>query len=345
MVDNWTGRGGCEGLGWTAPGYWGRDIHLRVLGEQEQAKQSALLRDQIRAGGIRAYLYSSPFEAEGRNRCACYKESSKKSDEKCLTCHGTSWVGGYELFGHETLLMSANDGDITLTGTRVTTDFRSSKIELNPTFLTGTIESGDKTFSRTAVGSEWDYEEVSFIRTASVSSVTVEYSLDSGSTWSDISTLPTVNPVSGAIRFKATLTRDTISVLSPLFENVRARYATIDLGSEVGGVYREGPFILVMRDPPVRVRTKTDWGDVPKQDGLTMWTAGLSMFDPSITVGSSDELIQGPYNFIEILDGVMAGKRYVLTSVQNSDPFAYIIVDQNFRIRYSDDTDPHSLVW
>jgi hypothetical protein len=241
--------------------------------------------------------------------------------------------------------MSANDGDITLTDTEITTDFRSAKIGLTSSALIGTIESGDKTFSRTAIGSVWDYNESIFIRTAGVSTIVVEYSLDSGLNWAVMSTLPTVNPASGQIRFKATITRDTTSVLSPLFENVRARYATISLGSQVGGVYRTGPFILVMRDPPMKVRVKTDWGSMVKQEGLTMWTTGLSMFDPSIVVGSSDELITGPYNFIEVLDGVMAGKRYVITMDQNSDPFAYIIVDQNFRVRYSNEVDPHSLVW
>lgn len=344
-MSNWVNRPGCEGLGWTAPGYWGRDIHRRVLAEQEQAKQRALLQDQIRAGGIRAYLYSSPFEAEGRNRCACYKKSSKKSDEKCMTCHGTSWVGGYERFGNNTVFMSANDGDVTLTNTRITTDFQSAKIELTPAATSGTVESGDKTFSRTATGSTWEYFASTFVRTATVSEVDVDYSLNSGSTWSDISSLSATNPTSGTIRFKATLTRTSTSVLSPLFEVVRARYPTIDLGSLVGDVYRQGPFILVMRAPPTKVYTKSDWGDVPKQDGLTMWTAGLSMFDPSITIGSPDELIVGPYNFIEILEGVMVGERYVLTSNQHSDPFAYIIVDQNFNMRYSDEVDPHSLVW
>lgn len=331
---------GCKGHG-AAPGYWGRNIFRRILVENEHNRQRTLLEDQIRASGIRAELWT---RAEEGARCACYKESNRSSDRKCGSCYGASVVPGYYKFGYNTEFLSASDDDAVLVGTEVTTDFKSAKAILEDGALTGTIESSDKPFSRTALGSEWEYEEVSFEREGSV---TVEYSLDGGTTWKAMSELSVENPSSGSIRFRATLTRDIMTDLSPLFEIVRARYATIDKReiSIVNNEYRWGPWILIMNTIPDRQYIKTERGDIPKQNGLTFWTSGLSMFDPSIAIGSEEELITGPGVLIKIIDGVMAGNRYITTTWRQSDPFAYSIIQQEFHIRVEDSVGPYSLVF
>ena len=339
---NWSRirNNGCKGHG-SAPGYWGRDIFRRVLSENEHNRQRTLLEDQIRASGIRAELWT---RAETGSRCACYKESSRSSDRKCRSCYGASIVPGYYKFGYNTEFLSASDDDAVLTDVGVTTDFKSAKVILDDTALTGTIESSDKAFTRSAIESEWEYEDVFFDREGSV---LVEYSLDSGSTWKAMSELTTENPASGNIRFRATLSRAATTDLSPLFEIVRARYATIDKReiSIVNNDYRWGPWIFIMNTIPDRQYIKTDRGDIPKQSGLTFWTAGLSMFDPSIEIGSDEELITGPGVLIKILDGVMEGNRYITTTWRQSDPFAYKIIQQEFHIRVEDSVGPYSLVF
>jgi hypothetical protein len=179
------------------------------------------------------------------------------------------------------------------------------------------------------------------LREEAYSSCVVEYSLDSGITWKDLSTLETDSPSSGVIRFRATLTRDSVDVLSPFFEIVRARYATINTSED----NRRGPWILLMRPSPKLSRVKSEWGDKPTSDVMPVWTAGLSMFDPSIQAGTDEELIKGPGVLFEILDGALVGYRYIMTNWQYSDPFGYIIVTQNFNIRIADPVDPYSLVW
>ena len=61
--------------------------------------------------------------------------------------------------------------------------------------------------------------------------------------------------------------------------------------------------------------------------------------------GMNDELIKGPGALFEILDGALAGYKYVMTNWQYSDPFGYVIVTQNLNIRIVDPVDPYSLVW
>ena len=329
---------GCKGLGAFVYGYWGRDIHKRIAAEKEQARQAALLRSQIEAGGIRTVLY---IPATSGEQCSCYKETNQQPDRKCKTCHGNRYAPGYYKFGFNTVFMSPVDTDITLTNTEIVTSFKSSKIGLISGQTSGTVESGDKSFTRSAIGSVWESDEVTFLRDKSNSSATVEYSLDSGSTWKAISQLETDNPSSGTIRFRCTLTRDSSDIVTPLFEIVRARYGIIDVSDDC----RWGPWILSMYNRPKRKTIKSDYGDTPLQDDLNLWTAGLSMFDPSITVGSSDELLSGDNIVLELMDGAISGSRYVINSIQASDPFAYIIVSQNFIARYTDDASPFSLIW
>jgi len=336
-------RPGCMDLGHMAVGYWGRDIHSHVFGEQQLSKERALLIEQILAGSIRADLWQG---VEDGVKCGCYKESNQQPDRKCSACHGVGKVPGFFKFGYETLWMTGMDVDATLTNLRLSKNFKSAKLELVDDALSGTIESADKPFIRDVLGSTWEADYWSLVREDGVSDVVVEFSLDSGGSWSPICDLLTVNPSSGNIRFRATLTRDTANVLSPFFEVVRARYATIALSREdVGGSYRMGPWILIMREPPTTGYKKQEYGDIPLEDGLEFWTAGLSLFDPTITVGSEEEMIKGPNVLIEVLDGARAGNRYVTTTWKNSDPFGYIITSQTFKIRIADPVEPMSLVW
>lgn len=325
-----------------AVGYWGRSVHSQVFAEQEHARQRALLTDQILAGSLRAALWRG---AEEGPRCACYKESNQQADRKCGACHGVGIVPGYFRFGYETLWLSGSDPDAVLTDVKLTSGWKSAKVVLAEGEVTGVIESPDMPFDRNAFGSAWSAESLYFTPEETASSVTVEYSLDGGGTWDPLDNLCSVNPEAGNIRFRATLSRDTSEVISPQFEIIRARYARIPRTHMSAGQYRMGPWILAMREPPKTRARKYEYGDIPVEDGLSFWTAGLAFFDPEIAPGSDGELLKGPLVFIEILDGARTGSRYVTTSWQNSDPFGYILVSQTFEIRIADPSGPFAVVW
>ncbi len=351
-----------------AVGYWGHDIYLQIQNEQKIERERALLEDQILAQSFRASFwqgagneelladfsnnnavqgdFTGQLNVDDHVKCACYKKSNTSADRKCGACYGVGIVPGYYKFGYDTLFMSIVDSDVTLTNLR-RTRFKSSKVELVEGATTGTIESGDKPFNRVAFGSAWEQQALYYLREDTASSVVVEYSVNSGTSWSDISTLPTTNPYgSGTIRFRATLSRDDANVLSPFFEIVRARYATIPLENErPEGGYQKGPWLLIMRGPPQTGFKKQDYGSIPVEDGLTLWTAGLALFDPSIEVGSREELIIGPDAMFEILDGARVGSRYLTSNWQNSDPFGEIIVSHNFQIRIVDPVGPLARIW
>ena len=342
---NMDGRDGCKGLGGSAVGYWGRSIYKRIQSEQEYAKQRALLQDQITGAGIRADLWQG---VSSGTTCSCYKESNRQADRKCRSCHGVigGYIPGYLKFGYNTLWMSANDTDVTLTDVAITSEFRSAKAGLVEGALSGTVESSDKAFSRTAIGSVWETNAATFIRIQADSSVVVEYSLDSGSTWVDIDQLSVVNPSSGNIRFKVTLTRTSTDILTPFFEIVRARYATLDLSEDRGdGTYTYGPWIRVLNAKPFKGYEKSEHGDSPTITSMVLWTSGLSMFDSSIEVNSAEELLNGPNVIFEILDGALQGNRLLMLNWQHSDPGGYQVVTQTFKVRREDPVSPFALVW
>jgi len=325
-----------------AVGYWGKSSHAQIFANQEHARQRALLMDQILAGSLRAALWRG---AETGTRCACYKESNQQADRKCGACHGVGIVPGYLKFGYETLWLSGSDPGASLEGVQLTQGWKSAKVVLEDGQLTGTIESPDMSFSRTAFGSVWETQALYFLPEVVESSVVVKYSLDAGDTWDALVNLATVNPETGSIRFRATLSRDTAAVVSPQFEILRARYARIPQTHMSAGQYRMGPWILAMREPPKTRQRKYEYGDIPVEDGLSFWTAGLAFFDPEVDFGSPGELLEGPLVFIEVLDGAREGSRYVTTSWQNSDPFGFILVSQTFEIRIADPAGPVGLVF
>lgn len=337
----WGEYSGCNGDGGTAVGYWGGSAYRRILAEEEQGRQRALLTSEVLAGGIRSALWQAVTSGD---RCGCYKESNQQADRKCYTCHGTGYVLGYRKFGYNTLWLSGSDSTATFVNVVPTIGFKTASVQLAESAVVGTVTSPDFTFSRTATGSAWEVDSQTTVREPLSSSVVVEYSLNAGRTWSDISLLPTANPASGTIRFRATLSRDDADVLSPFFEIVRARYATISLADQIGESYRRGPWILAMRDIPFRQTKKQDWGDIPINSGEHFWTVGLSEFDSSIASKSSGEALSGNA-FIEFLDGIATGTRHIITSWQVSDPFAYVIVSQTFTTRIADVVGPYSLVW
>lgn len=343
----WADRTGCQGLGGNAVGSWARNPLQRILQDQAPQKESALLRDQLRIGGLRLELWLGVDASAIHPKCKCYKESVQQADRKCSSCHGTGYVPGYLKWGYETYWMSASDIGTTFTNTEATTTWKSAKVQLSGSALSGTIESADYTFIRSATGSTWDYDTQTFIREPSNSTIAVEYSLDSGATWSSMSALESANPAAGTIRFKATLTRTSSSVRSPLFEIVRARYSRIPLGTFINPYTNspmEGPWILALNGYPDQQYTKSEHGDQPQGPG-SFWTSGMSMFDPTVTVGSDEELIHGPNILVQFMDGALAGKRYRPTSWKQADPFAFKVVSQDFQIRIADPVGPYGYVW
>jgi|LSQX01.2.fsa_nt_gb hypothetical protein len=342
MSCTWLKKDGCKGFGGTAVGYWGREVYKRISSDNTINKNRALLEDQVQAGGIRAELWTM---AETGPTCGCHKSTYSMSDRMCCTCHGFSIVPGFVKWGYENYWLSPFDENVTLVNVELTKDFKSSKCTLMTDSVEGYLESVDFPVNKIAFGSKWEYNSSELVRIDKYSSVTCEYSTDSGITWINIEDLENNDPTDGVIRFRVTLRRDILEVLSPYFSILRVRYGDIPLGEFRGEDPHRGPFIKVMTPVPTADFIKTESGNRSIVNNMTSWTLGLSSFDKRIESGSRDELLKGPYITLKFLDGTYKDELFNITSWSNSDPTGQIISTQTMNLRLVDEGDPYRLIW
>lgn len=337
----------------TAVGYWGHSIRDRVSQDQTLPKMRALLQDQLIGGGFRAELWTSVHDvrngdvvAPGTVKCSCVKASGLQADRRCLSCHGNSYVPGYRKFGYETLWASSVSPNLVLKSTQVNTVLKPNRIELAPSATEGSIETPDVAYTRIYPGQTWTYRNDYVTKDATVSSVETLFSVDSGVTWIAITNLATVNPPTGKIRFRIVLRRASISVASPAWEILRARFPTIPIRG------RFGPWIIVLKSVSPDKQISDTRGVQVDSTSNNFWTAPLSLFDCGVTQQTNvdatfdeSDKIRDPA-FIEFIDGIHEShqQRWALTNNTYSDPLGYL-VRQFFQSRLTQQEEFTWLVW
>lgn len=339
----------------TAAGYWGRSIYQRVSAEATPQKERCLFQDELRGTGLKAELWQAVHDvrygeiaATGTLRCSCVKASGQQADRRCLSCHGIGYTPGYRKFGYTTIYAASISSGLVLSNVALNTTLKPYRIELVSGALTGTITTVDTFFIRNYMAGLWDYANSVVIKNGTASTVLVEYSVDSGLTWSNITLLATANPGTGPIRFRITLARTSTSVASPSWEILRVRFPTLPVDG------RMGSHILVLRSvSPNKLNLDLRGVQIDSTSNM-FWTAPLSFFDSSIvaqqdfsdTIDEAD-MIREPA-FIEWKEGPSAAgpvaERWCLTSFTQAAPLGYF-VRQYFQARLQQQEEWLSLVW
>jgi hypothetical protein len=319
------------------PAFWGRDLRTRVKEEFTLEKTRALLQDQLGGGGLRAYLWKSVFDPRnaveplvapaGTIRCSCVKATGQSSDRRCLSCHGITFIPGYQKFGYETIWFASISSSLTLTNLALNLIVKPNRLELVGSALTGTAETPDIQYIRVDPLGIWEAISNYITRDAVNSSVTTQFSTNGGVTWAPLSSLPQANPQTGRIRFMVTITRTSSSIPSPSWEILRARFSTIPFQG------RFGPWILVLKTVPANRNLQELRGITLDASPNNFWTAPLSFFDTCLpdqggVGGPLDKslLIIDPA-FVQFLDGIpelLAAERWSCTNLSYSDPFGYL---------------------
>lgn len=335
-------------------GYWGRNIHQRVLAEFTIQKTRALMQDHILAGGIPADLWLSVMAIKGDDRrfgvtesypgemeCSCFKKTSKQSDRKCQSCYGQRLIPGFRKFGNRTYFMASIDPTLTLNNLVFDRTFTPNRLVLSTNATSGSAESIDYPYGHdTTDGSVWTSESVFIQDDPQRSSILSEFSTDFGVTYYPLSEIGVVNPSgAGHIRFRVTIGRETVHIPSPFFEILRARHPVLAEDS----LNRKGPRILVLKTVNSHTWQRKVWGQYEERPGYRYWTSPLSFFDPTIPQFSKDEAIRKT-SFIELLLGQDAGDRFPVAEWSASDPLA-MITRQYFTARQAQETEYYSLVF
>ena len=219
-----------------APGYWAPDPHARLQAERTPDKVRRSLEDQLRTNGHPIWVWLPVTSgAAGTVACTCDKDTTSSADYKCITCYGHRFAPGYLKFLHETLFFcSAEQANFTLTNVAVDLRKKPNRLQLTAGAVSGTIVTPDKSFAN-AAGDAWEVELAAYKKQAG-DDVTLEFSTDSGTTWTAVTltggplfgyrgALEPAPSGTGVLRFRVTLTRTSgATPESPSFEIVRARH-------------------------------------------------------------------------------------------------------------------------
>lgn len=340
-----------------AVGYWGRDIRCRIINGQTMPSISALQWDQLLAGGLRVRLWQTVHPAfldnvalAGTIKCSCVKASGEHADRRCFSCHGNDYVPGFVLFGYTTLYVASISPNLTTVGLVLNTVVKPHRWELATGVISGTITTADIQYTRPAnVGGFWEARSDFVNKNPSTGSVLTEFSVDAGTTWFPLNQLAVVNPPTGPIRFRVTISRNAPSDSSPAWEILRARFPTVAISPDG----RLGPWILILKTVTSTKQDQDPRGIVTESVGNRFWTKPLSFFSCRVPqlgpVGApipTANLIRDQA-FVEFLDGIQDGskpKRWSLTNTTYDDPLGYF-TRQFFDAREQQEKEFTSLVF
>lgn len=313
-----------------APGFWGRDIRNRIASEFIPDKVMSQNLDKIMAMGLPYALWrEADAVQQGLTQCSCFKTTAKQPDIPCLSCYGTGSIPGYFKFGTKNYWQSSIDPVWTLTNTVLDNENRPYRIMLSPGFTTGTAISADQSIDTTSKILSWELKVDGFTRDGGINStITTEFSVDSGTTWSTFSVLNLETAgVFTKIRFRVTLTRTTAAVKTPMFEMIRFRFGTY---TDISRIVQE-PVIRIIPTWLNEAEIKQVYGLKLEANGKALWTMPLSFFD--LTIPKEGPLARiGDDAFVEVRYGGEVGFRYDMVDFSYSDTFS-VFTRQAFSLR------------
>lgn len=320
-----------------APGFWVNPWRRRML-ESQPDRVRVWQQDKLITAGKVVLLYQ-PVRATtpGAVRCTCLKATNQQSDRPCNTCYGTTWAPGFTLFLHDTLFWSsAEAGTFTLTGCEIDTVIKPNRVVLSDGQLSGTIVTTAKAYANPGTAPEapveagptdWETQTDAAVRSAG-STVVVEFSTDSGATWSAIAAINGAGqPVNtGTVMLRITLTRASVDDEGPAWEITRIRRPAPERENPHIARFRDDYVtgaVLMLRTPVIQqLALDPQRGLQVGHGGDRGWTAPLDFYDltlpredPSTRIDDDEG---GPHPFYEHPSGVFADRRYVMTSVSYS---------------------------
>jgi hypothetical protein len=324
-------------------GWWGNNIHARVLADHTIDKVMQLNLDKLMTLGLPFALWQEASKVvTSPQQCSCFKTTTSQPDIPCLSCYGTGFLPGYIKFGTQTYWSSSMDAGWLFSGMELDTDNRPNRLRLTPTYTLGTAISALISLTTTSKIGVWDYHVDGFTRDGGAhSSVVVEftdgvdagligqYGVDpfgTGITWYPLSMLESRSP--SVVRFRVSISRSAITVKSPVFEMVRIRFQTL---ADIRGELSE-PIVRVVPTWDKQAELRSAYGN-EINNAKRFWTIPLTFFDSTLVRETTSARIE-PDAFVEVRYGGNVGFRHILTNFAYSDTFGEF-TQQTFDLRES----------
>jgi hypothetical protein len=302
-----------------APGYWGgKNIRCRINSEFIADKVLSSNYDKIYGMGLPIAVWREASSLQDSlTVCSCFKDTSKQPDIPCQSCYGTGAIPGFFKFGTRNYWSASIDAGWTLSNIILDQTNRPFRFMLTNGSTSGTAISPNLSISVVGKLGSWESKSDGFTRDMGVNSTIVaEASKDNGSTWFALTDLETQGPTT-QLRFRITMTRTAASVKSPMFEIVRARYATVfDIRNEL-----LEPVIRILPTWLTEAEIRQTHGLKLEATNNKFWTLPLAFFDPGIDIQDSASKIADDV-FIEQRSGGEVGYRYAITEFSYSETFS-----------------------
>lgn len=339
----------------TAIGVWGSPYRRTRL-EQVSSRIRVLLQDKLVTGGkyVGLWLPVTPT-TPGVVPCTCTKNTTDSADRACQSCFGAKFCPGFLKFLHQTLFWSSAETSLfTLTNAEIVTTKKAHVIMPISGNTTATIITQNKAYSNPD-SVDWELKFDAY-RRATGGTFTLEFSIDSGGSWTPIVLTEVPNPGHGftgsilgttltgvgTVMFRVTMTRALGTDLPPAFEIIRLRRKLPE--RENLQLIRQRPdhqvgSILILKSWSQEVDALDPGrGRLIDHQNHTTWTSPLDFFDTTIAMNTPpcriDEAF-GPHPFYEFTSGIQQTTRYVITQVNYNDCFENRFTWQGFIDRRS----------
>jgi len=230
-------------------GFGQEDLWARLVSRHDEL---------LSTGGIKADLW---LQFDSGIRCSCIKDETGQVDQRCPVCYGVRFVGGFEKYGHQTL--NVYGGDLSLTKTNIV--FQEKRLPyplvLDIGQTTGSILSPEYIITNNHGFTGFALTAQNHIRDINKDKITVEYTVDGGATFFDVSDATLLNEPTLKVQFRITMTRNIATEPSPFFHIFKARWKS-----------QTETQVLISKKTFPEQRWLESFGVSVRLDGVTWWT-------------------------------------------------------------------------
>jgi len=270
------------------------------LGEADLWERLILRQDELlKTGAIQAHLFQQlNFGA----RCTCIKEETGQVNQRCPSCYGALFTGGYERFGFQTIYFTGDSASIggvrregrmgalvvdppTLTNITLLKKFPDHAV-IAEGATTGIIMSPVFQITNNFAFSGFRLDGFDGLRQLTQNNILVEFTTDGGTTWRNISDNSCFNNPAFNVQFRVTLTRAKATDPSPFFQILRVRFQM-----------QKNPIVLISKKTFPEQRVLESFGVRIGAPGITWWTT------PSLGIPGGDKIFVQENDVFELIQG------------------------------------------
>lgn len=306
------------------------------LGNDDLWARLVLRHEELLAtSGVKAQLWE---QYGSGTLCTCIKPETGQVNQRCPSCWGSRFIGGYEKFGFCTINIAASNSSLVITNGVVKQLF-PDRVEIASGQTSASILTPKYAITQSFGFAGFLLSGYDNQRAITKDNFTIEYTVDGGASFINIEDDTTLlNEPSFVVQFKITMTRPNAQALSPFLEIFRARWQK-----------QKQVDILISKNAFPDQRLLESFGVQVQESNVSWWTT------PNLGIKNGKEVRIEENDFFEIIEGGFVKQttvtdefprsgRYKPANVTFIEPSARFL-SQRFAIRPLQPDEPSSGVF